>query len=181
MSGMWGAAARGEGLRMGRNDHGLIFIIVVLAGFGRFIFRFFSGRPIRGDKHRRTDAEFRRAGTRKLHLNDRTPGRWAYLPEWKRAAIRCAVLFLTVVGVWGWVAGEWFGSVTQTVMTLLAGFIVFATMWWAIVRIDTNVRDAKHNRTLTRPFKQAVAPLLGISDRDVKVIIPRDAMTGGKQ
>ncbi|OLL89552.1 MULTISPECIES: hypothetical protein [unclassified Pseudonocardia] len=197
MSGFWTTVTRGEALRVGRKDGGIIVGVLFIAAMFKFIFRFFSGRPIRGDRHRKTDAEFFRAGTRKLHMNDRTPGRWAYLPEWKRAAIRCAVLHLVVVMVWAWFAGppaaevapdawwmdhfEFFGSITQTVMTLLAGALVFATMWWAIVRIDTNVRDAKHNRTLLKPFKQAVAPILGIADRDVKVIIPRDAMTGGKK
>lgn len=180
MSGLWSAATRGEGLRMGRRDGGLIVGIVLVAGLFKLVFRFFSGRPMRGDKARKTDAEWRVAGTRKLRQNDRTPSRWSYLPEWKRAAIRTATLFVMGVGLWGWITGEWWASMTQTVMTLTAGLIVFGAIWWLIVTIDTSVREAKHNRTLTKPFKAAVAPLLGLSDRDVKVVIPRGNLSSVK-
>ncbi|MGH8919378.1 MAG: hypothetical protein ACRD0H_13800, partial [Actinomycetes bacterium] len=93
---LWGAATRGEGYRLGRRDGGVIVALVLGIGALRTIYRFFTGRPMLGDRARRTDAEWVTAGTRKLHMNDRTPGWWSFLPEWKRAVVRVAVLLASV-------------------------------------------------------------------------------------
>jgi hypothetical protein len=54
--------------------------------------RFAIGAPL---GRRRTDATFLRAGTRATDLPGwwrGNPGRWAYLPGWVRAVVRCAVV-----------------------------------------------------------------------------------------
>ena len=172
MSGLWTGATRGEGYRIARRDGGLIVAIVLLTGTVRLIFRFVSGRPMRGD--RKTDAEFFKAGTRQLYRNDRTPGRWSYLPEWRRAAIRLSVLLVAVALLWWWASGDIFdGSMPHNIISAAAIALITAVTWVAVVRVDAAVRDAKHNRALTRPFKTAVAPLLGVAAREVRVHLPR--------
>ncbi len=176
-SGLWAGATRGEGVRMGGKDHGLIVLIVIVTGLLKLVFRFLTGRPMRGDRARKTDAEWRNAGMRKLSPNGRTPGAWDYLPEWKRAVIRCACLCVASACAWAWVTGwRFFDSSVQTLVTLTAGVIVAVTLWWSIVTIDSRVREAKHERTLLRPFRVAVAPLLQMSPRDVNLSLPRASL-----
>ncbi|WP_337819570.1 hypothetical protein [Pseudonocardia sp. Ae707_Ps2] len=142
---------------MGRKDHGLIVLIVIFTGLFKVVFRFLTGRPMRGDRARKTDAEWRNAGTRKLNPNGRTPGAWDYLPEWKRAAIRCACLCVASACAWAWVTGwHFFDSSAQTLVTLTASVIVAGDA--VVVRSSRSTPVCARRSTSApccRPFRAA--------------------------
>lgn len=174
-------ALRGEALRAGRNDHGVIVTLAIVIGAFRFVARFCSGRPLLGPAHRSTDSSFRARATRKLRPNDREPGPWAYLPEYQRALVRLGVLLLLVAAGWWWAAGSLFGSAAHDLVSFAAGALVAAAVWSSVVRVDAKVRQARHERRLTAPLRAAVAPILGVATRDVNIHLPRRTMTGGAQ
>jgi hypothetical protein len=178
MGQIWRAAKRDLGYNVGRRDSLLLWVVVVLGCVIRVFFRFLFGRPMRGDRGRKTDAEFFKRGTRALSANARTPGRWSYLPEWQRAVIRLGVLLVVVALLWGLVTGGLFDAASplHNVISAAAVTLVVAVTWVLIVRIDAAVRDVKHNRAVTKPFKQAIAPLLGVATREVRVHLPRRAL-----
>jgi len=171
--GLWSSAVRGEGMRAGRNDHGAIVTLIILMTTWRTLFRFVAGRPMLGDRHRSTDATFLRAGTRVLRPNDRPPTWWAYLPEWRRAAVRFAAVLVLVAGAWWSVTGSLFGSVAHSVISAGALAVMAAGAWFLVVRIDGKVRQAKHEHGMTGPLRAALAPILGVSPREVRVHLPR--------
>lgn len=107
MGRIWNAANRAEGYKLGRKEGGLVIVIDVIVWTSRTVFRFFSGRPMLGDRYRRTNATFRKSGTKLVHPNARPPFGWdserftcwSKLPEWRRAAYRVGTLCLPLVAL----------------------------------------------------------------------------------
>jgi hypothetical protein len=101
--------------------------VVALAG------RFVAGAPL---GRRRTDATFLSRGTRAVAgmpgwLGRAEPGRWAYLPGWKRAAVRLGVLG-AAVGLW--LRPLWTGAVLGWLAAISGGVAVPRLQRWRYVR-----------------------------------------------
>lgn len=176
--GLWSSAVRGEGMRVGRNDHGLIVTLVVLITITRTVFRYFTGRPLLGPAHRRTDAEFLKPGTRKLSNNDRTPSAWCFLPEWKRAVVRVGALLVLLAALWWPISGGPFdSSPVHDTVSGLALLVVLDVGWLGGARLVRRVRQFAHQRRFARPLRDAVAPILGVSPREVTTHLPRTVPT----
>lgn len=170
MGQIWSAAKRGEGYDLAREHEGFTWGLIIVISTGHFIFRWFAGQPLNG--MRKTDAEFWTKGTRKLHNNDRTPGRWSWLPEWKRSAIRQSVLVILIAGVWGynpfnfWGGGFWDGgpfhlSVHNSFTTSAIALIVL-TLWTLIVKTDEKVRNIRHTTGFVNPLKRRFASVFDV-------------------
>lgn len=160
------------GWRIGSSDGGLVVVLDLIKWVARLVFWFFSGRPLRGDRYRKTDAEWGKPGTRKLYQNERTPRWWSWQPERTRAAIRTGCLIVGIAIAWGWWDGTPFTwSLTHDLFSV-TGIIV---TWVALYKL-TGVCVAKFAQRGRRPvrdvvslIKAALAPLLGILPQDVKI------------
>lgn len=164
------------GWRIGSSDGGLVVVLDLIKWVARLVFWFFSGRPLRGDRYRKTDAEWGKPGTRKLYQNERTPRWWSWQPERTRAAIRTGCLLVGVDSVWFWWDGTPFTwSLTHDLFSAV-GIIV---MWVALYKLTgacvAKFAARRHSRDLVTPIKAAIAPLLGILPREVDITMPASA------
>lgn len=176
MGRMWGAANRAEGYKFGARDGGLVLIIDVVLWTCRGIFRYFSGRPMFGDRHRKTDATFLRAGTRQLHNNDRPPFLWSWLPEWKRAAIRIGMLIELVSIPW-----SFYGTGPYAVIAAIVAIVIAGNVIWALATAGgRKVHNWRNTREVVKPLQAGLSPILGIPPNDVVVRLPRKKRKGGR-
>lgn len=144
-------ANREIGWQVARRDGWFVILLDILVWTSRFLFRFVSGRPLRGDRYRKTDATFLRAGTQQLYRKDRPPTRWSYLPEWKRAAIRIAIPAVISLVLWLYFYHCW----ALYTLAAVAALIVLRRLWrWWRVR--------SFRRVYLNPLAKAVAPVLDI-------------------
>lgn len=169
MGRIWGAANREEGYRLGAEAPWLIIGIDIVAWTCRATFRYFSGRPLLGDRHRKTDATFLRPASRQLRPNDRPPFAWSWLPEWKRAAIRVGILILTITIPWSiWGSGP--GSL---ISALVSVFIIGNVIYSLFGKASRKFASARHNREVVAPMQAGVAKIIGIKPNEVRVRIPK--------
>lgn len=166
-------ANKAIGWRIGSRDGVLVVVLDVLVWTARFLFRFFSGRPLRGDRYRRTDAEWSTRGTRKLYANDRTPLWWSWQSERTRVAIRVGFLIVGIDSVWWWWDGTLFTWSLIHDLFSSAGIIV---TWVALYKLTgscvAKFAARRHSRDLVAPIKAALAPLLGLLPREVDITMP---------
>lgn len=165
----WNAAEREEGYQLGAGASGLFVTAVdIVTWTSRATFRYFSGRPLLGDQHRKTDATFWHDATRQLRKNDRPAGRWSKLAEWKRAAIRTG-LFIELVAIpWAW-----YGSGPYAFIAALVAVIVAGNAAWLIwYKSSDYLRNWRHNREVVRPMQAGLAPVFGINPNQVRVKLP---------
>ena len=155
MGQIWNAAKRGEGYQLAR-DSNITWLIVVVTSICIGLFRFLSGRPLLGDRHRKTDATFLRSGTpgTQLYPKNRPPSRWSYLPEWKRAAIRIGVL-VVLLGSW------WLYHVTQSHPFIVASAAVVVVTPVGR-RVSRRWRTRMFRRVYLNPLAKAAGPVLNI-------------------
>lgn len=168
MGRIFSAANRAEGFKLAAREGPLVIATDVVLWTCRCSFRFCSGRPMFGDHHRKTDATFRRDGTRQLHRNDRPPVRWSWLAEWKRAAIRFAALTDGVATAWAY----WGHGTSAFIAALIAIVITGNVAWFLCRRTGTRVRTMTNDRGVVRPLREALSPILQVDPSNVNVIIP---------
>lgn len=173
MGSIWQAAKREEGYRLGYKEGPLIWCLVIMAMIGHGIFRFFSGRPILGDRHRKTNATWNEPGTKLYHENSpltRKPSRWSYLPERTRAMIRIGLLIVTIDIVWGFWDGTPFdGSGIHNTLTVMGILITWRALYLLTHAFETWRKDRRANAKLVNPIKAALGPILGMEPGSVKL------------
>lgn len=146
----------------------VIWTVVIVAALVRWVFRFISGRPMNGK--RKTDATFFRSGSVKFTDSDRA-GRWSYLPEWKRAAIR--------VGTAAVLLGLSVGYVVAPFATFIAMCVlIIGGATFVGYRVYRVIQRMRVNRTVIRPLYRALEPR-GIQ-RIEWICIPSDYATNEK-
>ncbi|MGH7743543.1 MAG: hypothetical protein ACREQ5_01800 [Candidatus Dormibacteria bacterium] len=152
--GIWQAAKRGEGYQLARESN-ITWVIVFIAGFFQLTFRFLSGRPMMGDKHRKTDATFLERGTVALDKKARPPSRWAFMPEYKRAIIRMGVLLVVLSALWLYLVHPGaFGIIgySSALIIPIAAVKPLRRRW----------KLRAFNKVYLKPIHRAVTPLLNI-------------------
>lgn len=145
-----------------------IWAVVIIAAIIRGCVRFISGRPMNGK--RKTDATFFRSGAVKFADSDRA-GRWSYLPEWKRAALRVGTVIVLLALSVGYVVAPL--TTFIVICVLVVGGAVFAGY-----RVYRMVQRLQVNRAVVRPLHRALAPR-GIQHIDW-IRIPPDYATNKK-
>lgn len=121
---------------------------VALAAAGvRVVCRFASGRPMNG--RRKTDATFLRPGTVKFTQADRT-GRWSYLPEWQRAAVRLGVVSVLTLLVIVYL-------VAPLAALLIVGALVTGGMAYGGYLVYRAGRHLSVQRSVVRPLWRALS------------------------
>lgn len=183
MGTIWNAAKRGEGYQLARESN-ITWVIVGVVAFCNSIFRFFSGRPLMGDDHRKSNATWSKVGTQLRDQKARAPFGWdnphgfcwSRLPEKRRAAIRVGLLVIAIAIGWGWWTGTPVGpSIIHDTFTITGiGFT-----WYFLYRVTAtaieNTRNRRHRRDRENPLKDALAPLLGQAASDIKLTLtPRN-------
>ena len=175
MGQIWSAAKRGEGYDLAREHEGFTWFLIVILSIGHTINRFCTGKPMGGDQHRKTNAEWAVPGTRLIHPNARTPFRWnskdrtycwSALTERRRAAIRFGALIVAIAIPWVWFTLPYYGyplaaAAIALPVTLFNG------------RIVNTLAERKHRQEIVRPLEAALAPLLNQTPRETVVRIPR--------
>lgn len=115
------------------------------------MYRWFAGRPL--DGKRRTNCTALRAGTRAR--GDVPLNSWAFLPGWKRSAVRQALLVGIPAVVWGYL--------TNAGAVLALGVLVLLVLLGLVGRsVAIAVRDWDHNRRYIRPLHLAMSYLLDL-------------------
>lgn len=169
MGRIWNAANQREGYKLDAEAGWLVESVDLAAWTCRGLFRYFSGRPLLGDRHRKTDATFLRAGTAQLYPKARPPFRWSFLPEWKRAAIRIGMLILAVTIPWAY-----FGHGPGSLISALVSVFIVGNCAWALgSKTMGKALNYKHRRDVERPLQAGLAPVLGINSNQVRVKLPR--------
>lgn len=169
MGRIWGAANRAEGYKLGAHEGWLVIGVDIIVWTCRGTYRYFSGRPLFGDRHRKTDATFLRPGTRQLRANDRPPFAWSWLPEWKRAAIRVGILILAITIPYAY----WGTGPSAVIAAFVSVFIIGNVVYALFGKAARRFANTRHNREVVSPMQAGVAKILSINPGDVKVRIPR--------
>lgn len=173
MGSIWQAAKREEGYRLGYKDAPLVWCLIIIAMIWHGIFRFFSGRPILGDRHRKTNATWSKPGTKLYHENSpltRPASRWSQLTERKRAMIRIGILIVITAIGWGfWDGTPFTSSGIHDCLTLLGIMITWRALYLWTHAFETWRKDRKANAKLVSPLKAALGPILGMEAGSVKV------------
>lgn len=166
---IWGAAKRGEGYQLARESN-IIWVLVFIGGIVSFTFRYFSGRPLLGDDHRKTDATWNQGGRELLNKKARPPLGWTNphgfcwerLGEKKRAVIRLGIFVVLIDTFWDiWDHGILFPSITHNLLTLAAIAFVCSSIRIMARRVATDKKVRRTKRELVDPLKTALAPFLG--------------------
>lgn len=119
---------------------------------GRRAWRFITGQPL--DGYRRSDATFRRAGTRPLVDGDHV-SRWHMMPGYKRVMWRFSPLWVGLVGLFYFLA-----PITTSLGIVTTAFVVApkrlsrASHWW---------RHRHFRRIYLQPLAEVLATELGVS------------------
>jgi len=178
--GIWDAAKRGEGYQLARESN-ITWVIVVLGGIIHFFWRYFTGKPMFGDEHRKTNAQWSRPGTKiyremnpttrlPIGWNDGNPAWycWSAMTERRRAFIRLMVFIFIVSTVWIW----WNGGApfSSYVWTAAIAFPILLVGNWKIVNLYL---DWRHQRQVIKPLEATIAPITGKTPADITVRIPR--------
>jgi hypothetical protein len=174
---IWNAAKRGEGRQLAIESN-ITWLLVGIIATCHGIWRFFSGRPLLGDEHRKTHATWSDASRVPLKSTARPPGWWSCLAEKHRAAIRVGLLVIGIGIVWGWWSGP-FDTFTHSMVTI-AGIVITWTLLYQLTKaMVRKVGDRRHRGGFIEPLKKGVAPILGINATDVKVRIANRKTLGG--
>lgn len=177
MGSIWNAAKRGEGYQLARESN-ITWLLVGIFSTGHGIFRFFSGRPLFGDAHRKTHATWSRGSTQQLNSKARPPGWWSCMAEKHRAAIRVGLLIIAIDIVWGWWDGP-FASVTHTLFTITGIVVAWSQLYLMTKAIGHRFSERRHGRGFLDPMRTAVGPIIGVAANQVKVRIPRRNVNRG--
>jgi hypothetical protein len=177
MGSIWNAAKRGEGYQLAR-DSNITWLLVSVLSIGHGVFRFFSGRPMLGDTHRKTHATWSKASNQLLNSKDRPAGWWSCLAEKHRAAIRVGLLIIAIGIVWGWWDGP-FSSLTHGLVTIAGIAITWAGLYLMTKGAGRRLNERRHGRGFLDPMRTAVGPIIGVAADQVKVRIPRRNVNGG--
>lgn len=169
MGRIWGAANREEGYKLGAEAGWFVIGVDLIAWSCRGIYRYFSGRPLFGDRHRKTDATFLRPGTRQLRANDRPPFAWSWLPEWKRAAIRMGILILAITIPWAY----WGSGPSSLISAFISVFIIGNVVYALFGKAARKLANTRHNREVVAPMQAGLAKIIGIKPNEVRVRIPK--------
>jgi hypothetical protein len=115
----------------------------------KVLWRWFSGAPLDGKW--RTDARFWRRGTKAL--GKRPPGRWSYLPGWRKTLARQALVFGAPAAAWS--------TITHPRATLAgaAGAVVLVAVILALW-----VRGFRHRRRYVAPLHETLSSALKLPD-----------------
>lgn len=174
--GIWDAAKRGEGYQLAR-DSNITWVIVIVGGFCHFWWRYFTGKPLFGDEHRKTDATWSRPGT-KLYYENRPTTRpplgwnngnpsgycWSAMTERRRALIRILIFIFIVSGGWVWWNGDptaWALAIASPLLLLTHGMIHNSYLEW------------RHRKQIIKPMEEALAPILNKTAAETVVRLPR--------
>lgn len=169
MGTIWNAAKRGEGFQLARNESDIVWFLILVSGFFTFVFRFFSGRPLLGDAHRKTDATFLHDATRQLYPNKRPPMPWSRIAEWKRAAIRTGLLIELVCA-----PIAYFSHGPAGITAAVIGLVLLGNVSWMIgARTVDKVTNYRHRREVEQPLQTGLAQILAMSPSQVKVRVPK--------
>lgn len=174
---IWNAAKRGEGRQLAFESN-ITWLLVAIIATAHGIWRFFSGRPMLGDDHRKTHATWSEASRQPLKSTQRPPGWWSCLAEKHRAAIRVGLLLIAISIVWGWWSGP-FDSFTHGTFTIAAIAAAWTLLYQLTKFIVHKFSDRRYRRGFSEPLKTAIAPILGTASRQVKVRIPKRKTLGG--
>lgn len=177
MGAIWNAAKHGEGRQLARESN-ITWVLVGIFSTGHGVFRFFSGRPMFGDDHRKTHATWSQGSRVPLKTTARPPGWWSCLAEKHRAAIRVGLLLIAIDIVWGWWSGP-FDSFKHGSFTIAGGVIAWTFLYLITRTIVHKFTDRRQSRGLVEPLRTAVGPILGIASREVKIRIPKRKTLGG--
>lgn len=171
MGAIWGAANRAEGYKIGAHDGLLVLALDSIIWTGHGVWRFFSGRPMLGDRHRKTHATWSQGSTKQLRSTDRPPCWWSRLAEKHRAAIRVGVALILIDMVWGWWDGP-FASLTHSLFTIAGIAVTWSGLYLMTKNIGRRFSERRHGRGFLDPMRTAVGPILGVAANQVKVRIP---------
>lgn len=174
MGQIWNAAKRGEGYDLAREHEGFTWFIIIFASTYHFVVRFFTGRPIFGDRHRKTDARWNVPGTTLYNPSSpmtRPPFGWeskhgicwSRLKEKTRAKIRVGFLVVFIAIGWGWWDGTPFSSsITHDLFTVAGIGFTWIGLHKATTHFNhlTTARRRTH-RAVTESISAGLARLMG--------------------
>lgn len=174
---IWNAAKHGEGRQLARESN-ITWLLVGAISTAHGVWRFFSGRPLLGDDHRKTHATWSDPSRVPLKSTQRPPGWWSCLAEKHRAGIRVGLLIIAIAVLWGWWSGP-FDSFTHGMFTIAGIGITWTLLYQLTKAMVKRISDRRHRGGLIEPLKKAAAPILGMNASDVKVRIPKRKTLGG--
>jgi hypothetical protein len=166
---IWNSAKVGEGRQLAWMSN-ITWVIVFIAAICHGFWRFFSGRPMLGDSHRKTDAEWSKPGLHKLNPKGRTPGWWSRATERRRAGIRCACLLILIDIVWDTWSGLFGGSFIHALFTIAAFVLIWTGLYLITANVVKRFRGGAHEKDLLRPMRKTIAGILGVMSPDDVII-----------
>lgn len=177
---IWQAAKRGEGYQLARESN-ITWVIVIIGGFLHFWFRYFSGKPLLGDEHRKTNATWSRPGTT-IYYEGRPTTRppfgwnngnpmwycWSAMTERRRALIRILFFVLIITSSWIW----WNNGTPYTASVWSAFVMSFVLLPTHGLLLNTYL-DWRHRRQIIKPLEETIAPILGKTAAETVIRMPR--------